>query len=113
MDYHPHILIVEDDKLWIDNCRRALKDHRVEIKDAMRAQDAIDLIQKDCFAAVFVDLEIPGMKECIYGGFEVLESGRDLNPYTEMVVITEHEEDEVLSRVREHDVLLCIRKPVD
>ena len=113
MDYHPRMLIVEDDKLVIDNCRRALRDHRVEIKDAMRAQDAIELLQKDCFAAVFVDLEIPGMRESIYGGFEVLQCGRELNAYTEMVVITEHKEEEVLSRVWQHDVSLCIGKPVD
>jgi CheY-like chemotaxis protein len=113
MSERQRVLIVEDDKFWIDNCRRALKNQPVEIHDAMRAQQAIDILQRECFAAVFVDLEVPGIKENVFGGFEVLEHVRDINPYTETVVITAHEEQEVLNRVAKYEVSLCITKPVN
>jgi|GEM_PF-2527218 len=112
MSQTPRILIVEDDKFWIDNCRRALGNYPLEIQDAMKVSHALDALQKTCFATVLVDLEIPGLRDDIFGGFEVLQAARNLNPYTELVVITAHREEAVLNQVSEHQVMLCITKPV-
>ncbi len=113
MSQRPHIMIVEDDRYWIDSYRRMLRNRPVEIHDAMKVQNAIDKLDKECFASVFVDLEMPGRKENSFGGFDVLEAGREANPYTELVVITAHDEQEILSQLAQHDVSLCITKPVE
>jgi len=107
------ILIAEDNKLWIENCRAALADHPVEVIGAMDVTEAIEKIQNTCFAAVFIDLEIPGAKGDKYGGFDILKTLPDMNPYTQAIVITQHEEDSILSQVARHNVSLCIIKPLN
>lgn len=113
MNKQGRILVAEDYKLWIDNCRAALQDYSVEVVGAMDAEEAIEKMQETCFAAVFVDLEIPGLKGDKYGGFEILKALPDINPYTKAVVITQHEEDSILTQVAKHNVSLCIKKPVN
>jgi CheY-like chemotaxis protein len=112
MTYKPRILVVEDDKYWIDHHRVALKNVDVEIHDAQSVQLAIERVTQQQFAAVIVDLEIPGLRNNALGGFEVIEVTKKLNPYTELLVITGHEEHEVLERVSKQNVDV-VTKPVD
>lgn len=113
MSVQSKVLVAEDHKLWIENCRDALRNHPVEVVGAVDGAEAIEKIQNTCFAAAFVDLEIPGTKGDKYGGFEILKALQDMNPYTQAVVITQHEEDSILSQVAKHNVSLCMRKPVN
>jgi DNA-binding response OmpR family regulator len=108
----PRILIVEDDRYWIDHHRVALKNIDVEVDDAQTVKRATEQLKAHSYSAAIVDLEIPGMKGGALGGFEVLEAAKKLNPYTELLVITAHSEQEILERVSKADVRV-ITKPVD
>lgn len=112
MTGRPRILVVEDDKYWIDHHRIALTHVNVDIDDAQTVQRAIDRLGQQVYAAVVVDLEIPGLKDNALGGFDVLNSVRKLNPYTELLVITGHQEHDILSRVSKENVNV-VTKPVD
>lgn len=113
MNNKPKILIVEDDKYWIESHRKALKNYPIVIHEAMQAKEGIALLQKSAYAATFVDLEITGQKDGTFGGFEVLDAAKSINPYTETIVITGHKEEEILNQLSKHQVSLCIKKPVN
>jgi DNA-binding response OmpR family regulator len=112
MPLKPTILVVEDDKYWIEHHKVALKNSEVEILGVQTVYDALKMLRKTAFAAVIVDLEIPGTKNNALGGFEVLESARKSNPYSELLVITAHAESEVVERVSRFNIPFLI-KPVD
>lgn len=112
MTFKPRILVVEDDKYWIDHHRVALKNIAVEIDEAQSVKQATDLITSRAFSGLVVDLEIPGIKDSSLGGFEILETAKRLNCYSELLVITGHAEHEILDRVSKMNVAV-INKPVD
>jgi DNA-binding response OmpR family regulator len=112
MSAKPRILIVEDDRYWIEHHRVALKNIDVDVDDAQTVKKGVELIASRPYSAVIVDLEIPGMKGGALGGFEILEATKRLNPYTELLVITAHKEPEILERVSRLNVRV-ITKPVD
>jgi len=112
MALKPRILVAEDDKYWIDHHRVALKNSNVDIDAAQTVKGALELLASRSFAGIVVDLEMPGIKDSALGGFEILETARKLNPYTELLVITGHNEHEILDRVSKMNVRV-ITKPVD
>lgn len=112
LDLRPEILIVEDDTYWIEHYRVALKHLSIDIREAKSVKEAAILLSKNFFAVVIIDLSIPGIKESTLGGFEVIESSKKRNPYTELLVITGHTAHEVLDRVSRAGVRF-ITKSVD
>jgi CheY-like chemotaxis protein len=112
MSTRPRILVVEDEKLWIDNYRGALRDLAVDIEEAGTATRAVTALGERAWALAIIDLEIGGTKGDVYGGFEVLEVAEGANPYTELVVITAHRELEVQERVAKYRVPVVL-KPID
>ncbi|HDZ26603.1 hypothetical protein LCGC14_0688590 [marine sediment metagenome] len=78
-----NILIVDDEE---EICKMftkwlSLDGHRV--KYALTGRDAIDLIKKDSFNVVFLDLVMPGVPS-----IEVLEEIKNISPETKVVMIT-------------------------
>lgn len=112
MAWKPRLLVVEDDRYWIDHYKVALKNLSIEVYDAQRVRDAIDSLRRQSFSGIAVDLEIPGIKDGALGGFEVLEAAQSLNPYAELLVITGHTEHPILDRVSRMNID-SITKPVD
>lgn len=112
MSLKSSILVVEDDKYWIEHHKVALKNADVEIQSAQSVSEALNLLKRNHFSAVIVDLEIPGVKDSAFGGFEVLDSIRKSNPYTELLVITGHSEHEIIERVSRLSIPF-LTKPID
>jgi CheY-like chemotaxis protein len=112
MALKPQILVVEDDKYWIEHHKVALKNVNVDVHEAQTVRQAINILGRQTFAGLAVDLEIPGIKDSALGGFEVLEAAKKLNSYTELFVITGHTEHQILDRVSRMNINF-ITKPVD
>lgn len=108
----PNILVVEDDKNYIEQYRASLKCIDVEFQGVQTVHSAIDNIKVKTYSTIVVDLEILGIKGNVFGGFEILEYTRKVNPYTELLVITGHNENEIISRVSKLNVPFLI-KPIE
>lgn len=108
----PRILVVEDDSLWIANYRAALKNLDADVQEAQKVSHALAALRKQAYALTIIDLEMKGNKEDTYGGFEVLDVAKQLNPYTQLVVITCHDEPEVVDRVSRLKVTV-VKKPIN
>jgi len=78
-----NILVVDDEE---DICKMfekwlSLEGHRVQ--SALTGKKAIDLVKKEHFDVVFLDIIIPGTT-----AFEVLEKIKKISPETKVVIIT-------------------------
>ncbi|MQY60960.1 response regulator, partial [bacterium] len=83
-DHRPLSILAVDDEEEI--CKMftkwlSLDGHRV--KSALTGRDAVDLIKKDSFNVVFLDVVMPGVPS-----IEVLEEIKNISPETKVVMIT-------------------------
>ena len=111
MEIKPEILIVDDDDYWLEHYCRILQNVPATIRRAKTVKEAAAQLATRSFAIVIADLELPGQKEPKLGGFEVIDVARRRNIYTQLLVITAHNEHEILDRVSRAGVGL-IAKPV-
>ena len=77
------IVVIDDEAVVGQSCRRALDGEGYEVSTALTGAEALEKIKSDCFDLALLDLKIPGS-----GGLGVLRSIRKMSPQTEVVVIT-------------------------
>jgi len=79
------ILVIDDEAVIRDSCRRILASDGCEVITAANGEEGLAAIQGDPagFAVVLLDLKMPGMD-----GMTVLEAAREVNPALLVVVIT-------------------------
>ena len=77
------ILIVDDEETMRDSCRQILSAIRCPVQEAESGDIALDMIKKELFDIVLLDLKMPGL-----GGMEVLKKIKEDNPETIVIVIT-------------------------
>ena len=102
-----NILIVDDEE---EICKMftkwlSLDGHRV--KSALTGRDAVDLIKKDSFNVVFLDVVMPGVPS-----IEVLEEIKNISPETKVVMITGKLMDkDLLSDLMQKGAIGYLQKP--
>ncbi len=77
------ILIVDDDPAIRDACFQVLTRQGYEVELAAFPEEALELFSRFEFDAVLLDLKMPGM-----GGLELLKHIKEIDPHTEVVIIT-------------------------
>ena len=80
-----HALVVDDEKVVRDGCRRVLTGKGYEITTAENGQEALDILAAQEIDILLLDLKMPVM-----GGEEVLQKTRDTYPHIPVIVITGH-----------------------
>jgi signal transduction histidine kinase len=85
MDESIKILVVDDEKVVRDGCRRVLSGQGYEIATAANGQLAMDLLSGEDVDMILLDLKMPVM-----GGEEVLEQTREKYPDIPVIIITGH-----------------------
>ncbi len=80
-----HVLVVDDEKVVRDGCRRVLTGKGYEIDTAENGQQALEILAAQPIDILLLDLKMPVM-----GGEEVLEKTRDEYPDIPVIVITGH-----------------------
>ncbi|MCF8126925.1 MAG: response regulator, partial [Deltaproteobacteria bacterium] len=80
-----HVLVVDDEKVVRDGCRRVLTGKGYEIDTAENGQQALEILATQPIDILLLDLKMPVM-----GGEEVLEKTRDAYPDIPVIVITGH-----------------------
>lgn len=105
---HAHILVVDDERGIREGCRRILSSDNHKIDVAENGQQGFDLIQKNVYDLVLVDLMMPVM-----GGLEMMEKALKYNPELIMIVITGFATVETAVDAMKHGAYDYIPKPFD
>lgn len=85
MDNITRILVVDDEKVIRDGCRRVLTDNNYQVLDAENGREAMDKLESEKVDLVLLDLKMPVM-----GGEEVLEEAVKIYPEMPIIIITGH-----------------------
>ncbi|MBW1815739.1 MAG: response regulator [Deltaproteobacteria bacterium] len=85
MDNGTRILVVDDEKVVRDGCRRVLTGKGYDVTCSENGQEALDLLEKTEMDVILLDLKMP-----IMSGEEVLERTRACCPDIPVIIITGH-----------------------
>lgn len=83
MNKPSRILIIDDEEVILDSCSHILKGGAYKIATATNGRLGLDLVKEFQPDLIFVDLKMPGIS-----GLEVIETIRDTDPTTVVIVIT-------------------------
>lgn len=102
------ILIVDDEKEIRDFLESFLKRRfSCEVKTADQGNKALELIQKEQFSLVLLDIKMPGLS-----GIDVLKRIKNLSPQTKVIMITGYDSSQVIQEVFKEGAEDYILKPL-
>lgn len=101
------VLIVDDEEVVRNTLKRMVELHGIPAQTAENGMQAIDLMRKEKYRMVFLDLSMPGMN-----GVETLQALKELNQDLVFVVVTALDgDDDLFRRVLEYAPVSVIPKP--
>ena len=103
-----HILVVDEEKDIRDRSKRILSKIGFQVMTASRAEEALDLLEREKPSIVFLDLKMIGM-----GGMEVLEQVRKIDETILVIIITEYAKIKLAIKAVKQGAYDFILKPVE
>jgi len=103
-----NLLVVEDDKYAQFALGELLGDLGVKVLLAQSGEDALRLVLKHEFAAILLDVRLPGMD-----GYEVAAAIRSLERTRRTPIVFMSAEDDRRGRLRDGDEDIYLRKPLE
>ncbi|MEN8263672.1 MAG: sigma-54 dependent transcriptional regulator [Nitrospirota bacterium] len=83
MDYKGKLLIVEDEKITLENLEYVMQKEGYEVESSNNGSDAIKILEQQMFDLVLTDLRMGKVD-----GMQVLSKCKELYPYSEVIIIT-------------------------
>lgn len=80
---NPRILVVDDEMIVCESCRRILEEEGYEVETALSGEEAFRKMRENSFEIVITDLKMPGID-----GMEVLRTLKKEYPETIIIMIT-------------------------
>jgi DNA-binding NtrC family response regulator len=80
-----HVLLIDDDHDFLDVMAERMEARGLEVSATMSAEEALDMIKKDSFDAIILDLQMPGMD-----GIEALKAIKEVQPEAQIILLTGH-----------------------
>ncbi|MFH0828226.1 MAG: response regulator [Candidatus Omnitrophota bacterium] len=103
-----NILIVDDEKVVRDFLSRLLSFKDIIPKTAESGLEAIEMMKKEIFDFVFLDVRMPGMD-----GVQALKELKKINSGAKYVMMTGYSVDDLLEEAKKEDIFASIKKPFD
>jgi len=100
------IMIVDDEAIIRDLCRRALKDYRVV--EAADGEEALSIFESGGIDVILTDVMMPKM-----GGIELLRRVKEIDPTIVVVIMTGFAEKEIILNALKADADEFITKPLN
>jgi two-component system, sensor histidine kinase and response regulator len=100
------IMIVDDEAIIRDLCRRALKDYRVV--EAADGEEALAIFESGGIDVILTDVMMPKM-----GGIELLRRVKEIDPTIVVVIMTGFAEKEIILNALKADADEFITKPLN
>jgi len=79
------ILLVDDEKEFVDALSQRLELREFDAKTATSGDEALNLIQKEAFDVIVLDVLMPGKD-----GIATLKEIKNLNPLAQVIMLTGH-----------------------
>lgn len=102
------ILIVDDEEMIRETLRDIVTNEGYEAEEAKEGQEAVNLVKKNRFDCILLDIKMPKMD-----GMEVLGYVMELSPDTPVVMITGHGDEESAFEAAKKGAYDFITKPPD
>jgi DNA-binding response OmpR family regulator len=104
------LLVVEDDAASLDLMAELLQRFKAEVRPISDSQAAPDLIQREKFDGIFLDLKMP-----ILSGFELAKLVREsaCNKATPLVIVTGRDEQDTMHLSFSLGATYFLQKPID
>lgn len=112
-----NILVVDDEEIIRDLIKETLEEHGHRVQCADSSDSGLELVKKQNFDLVFLDLKMPGMD-----GADLLREIKAIKPRLSVVIITGYPESEIMARAltqgpfgimnkpfSESDIIDCVR----
>jgi DNA-binding NtrC family response regulator len=103
----PRIMIIDDEKIVGDMAKISLEEEGYEVETFLNADPALKRLNEDTFDVVVTDLKMKGID-----GLEVLRTVKQLNPETQVIMITAFANLDVAIEAIKGDVFDFFPKPV-
>lgn len=95
---------LEDRQLFAD----ILAEKEYQVSTAKDGYEAIDLVKKDNFSIIFIDVKMPGID-----GVQTFEQIREIRPDIPVIMITGYSVEEMLKEAVDKGAYACLHKPLD
>jgi DNA-binding NtrC family response regulator len=102
------VLIVDDEKDFLDLISQRLEARDMKVSTADRAKDALSMLEKESYDAVVLDLQMPEMD-----GLEALKRIKEKNPDVQVILLTGHATVEKGVEAMKLGAMDLIEKPAD
>jgi len=102
------VLLVDDEEEFVDTLAERMRSRGMEVATSNSGGDALDLVDRDAYDVVVLDLQMPGMD-----GIEVLERIKQRRPDIQVVLLTGHATVEKGVEAIKLGALEFLEKPVD
>jgi DNA-binding NtrC family response regulator len=99
------ILVVDDEWIVLESCRRVLGE-RFDVSLAKSADHAFELMSREIFSLVLLDIKMPGMD-----GMTLMEQVRDRWPEMPVIVMSGYVTHETIDAVAKTDAAMFLAKP--
>ncbi len=101
------VLIIEDEEAIVRGLSRSLKIDGYDVVSAYNGEEGLKVFQREDPEIILTDIKMPGMD-----GLEVLKKVKEINPETEVIIITGHGDMESSIEALQYDASDFINKPV-
>jgi CheY-like chemotaxis protein len=108
MNKNARVLIVDDDDVLLDLMSRRLERLGYNLDRASNGGEALEYIQRNHYDLVVSDIYMP-----IATGLDILESTKEKDPLTQVIVITGGGTIEIALEALDKDAFLYLTKPFD
>jgi two-component system sensor histidine kinase/response regulator len=107
MPASPKILVTDDELATLETLSANLEEMGYRVTTASNGREALELIRKRGFNIVIADIKLPDIS-----GLEILETAKELNPETAVIMITGHASLETAVDAINEGAYAYILKPV-
>lgn len=101
------ILIVDDEPIVRESIADWLKDAGYQVATAETGEEALELIEKQDFSVVILDIRLPGKT-----GIKVLEEVKALKPEIKSIIITAYPTVELATEAKKLGAIDFLIKPI-
>jgi len=83
MSRQARILVIDDEPIVVESCKRVLQREGMEVEGVLRGREAIERAGETVYDAILLDMRMPDMD-----GMEVLRRLRERNPKALIIILT-------------------------
>ncbi len=105
---HAKVLLVDDEKDFLDIMAERMEARGMDVSTATSAEDALEMVQKESYDAIIMDLMMPEMD-----GFKALKLFKETIPEVQIILLTANVPEEKCIEAINLGAMDVIEKPAD